>query len=304
MMELGVKLKEARESKELTLEDVQRLTKIQKRYLEAIEDGNLSIMPGKFYTRAFIRQYAEAVGLDPEILMDEYKSELPASPDEEYVNVSRTQTHRNGNTVKSSAFFSFLPKLMVAILIIGILVAGWYFYQKKIEPSTGAPADDDDTNTIEYQPSDQKEKNNSTSQSEPEPDQTNVQDNSKNEPEPTPEPELEQQKLSLVETIEGQKPRSTYELSNAEGVKLRFQSNGRSYLGVENGKGASFYATEINEDNSPKEFDLSSEQEINLNIGRAYELQFSINGVPFEYPVSTTEFEHQYIKIIVKNENQ
>ena len=34
-------------------------------------------MPGKFYVRAFIKQYAEAVGLEPEDFFEEYKSEIP-----------------------------------------------------------------------------------------------------------------------------------------------------------------------------------------------------------------------------------
>ena len=34
-------------------------------------------MPGNFYVRAFIKQYAEAVGLDPEELFEEFKNEIP-----------------------------------------------------------------------------------------------------------------------------------------------------------------------------------------------------------------------------------
>ncbi|WP_139037439.1 helix-turn-helix domain-containing protein, partial [Bacillus pumilus] len=62
MTELGKRLVEAREEKGMSLEDLQTVTKIQKRYLLAIEQGNYDIIPGKFYVRAFIKQYAEAVG--------------------------------------------------------------------------------------------------------------------------------------------------------------------------------------------------------------------------------------------------
>ncbi|MDA6131043.1 helix-turn-helix domain-containing protein, partial [Escherichia coli] len=49
----------------MSLDDLQKVTKIQKRYLMGIEEGDYSMMPGKFYVRAFIKQYAEAVGIEP-----------------------------------------------------------------------------------------------------------------------------------------------------------------------------------------------------------------------------------------------
>lgn len=66
MTELGNRLKEAREEKGMSLDDLQAATKIQKRYLTALEEGNYDVIPGKFYVRAFIKQYAEAVGLNSE----------------------------------------------------------------------------------------------------------------------------------------------------------------------------------------------------------------------------------------------
>ena len=65
MASVGQKLKDARIAKGLTLDDLQQTTKIQKRYLIAIEEGNYDALPGKFYVKAFARQYAETVGLNP-----------------------------------------------------------------------------------------------------------------------------------------------------------------------------------------------------------------------------------------------
>lgn len=73
LTELGTRLKEARLSKGYSLDDLQEITKIQKRYLVGIEEGNYSIMPGSFYVRAFIKQYAEAVGLDADEILAEFK---------------------------------------------------------------------------------------------------------------------------------------------------------------------------------------------------------------------------------------
>ncbi len=118
-MEIGARLKEAREARNMSLDDVQNETKIQNRYLQAIEKGDFSIMPGKFYTRAFIRQYAEAVGLDPELIMEEHANELPSSSEEEYIQYTRLQRHKDETSTKGSAIFTFLPKFIIGLLVIG-----------------------------------------------------------------------------------------------------------------------------------------------------------------------------------------
>lgn len=73
MNEIGQKLREARIEKGYTLDDLQQITKIQKRYLIAIEEGNFDALPGSFYVRAFIKQYAQTVGLDNDALLQNTK---------------------------------------------------------------------------------------------------------------------------------------------------------------------------------------------------------------------------------------
>ena len=70
MSELGQQLREARLEKGMSLDDVQEMTKIRKRYLEAIEAGDYKVLPGNFYVRAFIKTYAETVGLNPDQLLE------------------------------------------------------------------------------------------------------------------------------------------------------------------------------------------------------------------------------------------
>ncbi|NLG85516.1 MAG: helix-turn-helix domain-containing protein [Firmicutes bacterium] len=65
MRERGDFLRRAREEKGISLEEVQRRTKIRRRYLEALEEGDLQIIPGEVYLRGFLQNYAEAVGLSP-----------------------------------------------------------------------------------------------------------------------------------------------------------------------------------------------------------------------------------------------
>ncbi|MEW5933591.1 MAG: helix-turn-helix domain-containing protein, partial [Bacillota bacterium] len=58
MREIGELLRRTREEKGLTLKEAQVETKIRTRYLEALERGDDSVVPGEVYFRGFLRSYA------------------------------------------------------------------------------------------------------------------------------------------------------------------------------------------------------------------------------------------------------
>jgi hypothetical protein len=72
LKKLGEQLKQIREEKGLALEEIYQQTFIQVYNLKAIEEGNLRCLPEPFYIRAFIRKYANALGLDGNQLMAEF----------------------------------------------------------------------------------------------------------------------------------------------------------------------------------------------------------------------------------------
>lgn len=76
MSGIGEQLRKAREAKGLSISDIEKATKIQSRYLEAIENNEFDKLPGDFYVRAFIRQYAQIVGLDGKELLSQYQGEV------------------------------------------------------------------------------------------------------------------------------------------------------------------------------------------------------------------------------------
>ncbi|MGQ9778829.1 MAG: helix-turn-helix domain-containing protein [Bacillota bacterium] len=81
LRELGEFLRRTREEKGVSLEEIQRRTKIRRRYLEALEEGDLQIIPGEVYLRGFLQNYAEAVGLPPrEVLAFYDRLRAAASP--------------------------------------------------------------------------------------------------------------------------------------------------------------------------------------------------------------------------------
>lgn len=75
-----LELKSAREAKGLTLAQISDTTRIVENHLEAIERGDIAILP-QAYVRAFIREYADTVGLDPAQIMRKYDSMLTGVPE-------------------------------------------------------------------------------------------------------------------------------------------------------------------------------------------------------------------------------
>lgn len=72
MDEIGQTLRQAREEKGLSLEDVQAKTKINARFLNALETGDYDVLPTPVQARGFLRNYARALGLDPQPILDRY----------------------------------------------------------------------------------------------------------------------------------------------------------------------------------------------------------------------------------------
>lgn len=66
---LGETLRKTRLEKSITFEDAERVTRIPRKYLEALELENFGILPAPVYARGFLRSYASYLGLDPKELL-------------------------------------------------------------------------------------------------------------------------------------------------------------------------------------------------------------------------------------------
>jgi len=71
---IGQALKKARENKAMTVADVALATKAMEDHIKAIEDDNFDVFPAPVYARGFIKLYAECVGLNPQPLVQAYRS--------------------------------------------------------------------------------------------------------------------------------------------------------------------------------------------------------------------------------------
>lgn len=297
MSELGNRLKEAREAKGYSLEDLQEITKIQKRYLQGIEEGNYSMMPGKFYVRAFIKQYAEAVGLEPEEIFHEYQHEIPQTTSTEEIPLSRVKTKKS-ITGGNSKVFDFIPKVLIAILIIGALALLYYFFLLNAGKETENQVEEDGQ-SVNVEESDHLKDNTAENDKTEQSDQTDQEQDT----EATPDSEKEQedqpvnptQELVVV-TSKGRE--STYELKNADKFELKVVTTGETWINVLNGKGTSFFQGMLKTGATDSQtLDFSKETEAVIVIGRSTETEVFVNGQKLEYSVPPTEQVRQDITI-------
>ena len=72
MSSFGESLRRERELRGIDLREVAEATKISVRFLQALENGRIDILPGGIFPRAFVRQYASYLGLDAERTVAEF----------------------------------------------------------------------------------------------------------------------------------------------------------------------------------------------------------------------------------------
>ncbi|WP_127531699.1 helix-turn-helix domain-containing protein [Paenibacillus kobensis] len=141
MSDLGDLLKKAREQRGLSLEDVQEATKIRKRYLEAIETGDHKVLPGSFYVRAFVKTYAEAVGLDADDVLRLYKHEMPAAAPESVVEPIVRQPRKASQTSSDRwSKFGFTGIMLSFVIVIAVVV--WIYAIKANDGDNASKVDD------------------------------------------------------------------------------------------------------------------------------------------------------------------
>jgi cytoskeleton protein RodZ len=125
MFEIGNSLREARLRQALDFPEIEQATKIRAKYLRALEDEQFDILPGQTYVKGFLRTYAEYLGLDGQLYVDEYNSR--------YIHVDEETPLRarsSGPSVRTGPRFES-SVVLVALAAIGILTllvfAAWRF---------------------------------------------------------------------------------------------------------------------------------------------------------------------------------
>ena len=125
MGRIGEALREARESKNLTLRDAENATKIRMKYLEDLENENFANLPGRAYAIGFLKTYAKYLQIEDQALVEEYKA---TNRTEEYLQNQRVKSSVTKTIVKD--FQSKLYRILLIVVAIALLVGTNFLYNK------------------------------------------------------------------------------------------------------------------------------------------------------------------------------
>ncbi len=117
MFEIGTTLREARVRRKTTLQQAEDDTKIRVKYIQAMENEDFDVMPSPAYVKGFLRTYSAYLGLDANVILEEYRSRFEPYEDHEpfggHSALGRPRAHRRRNTL---AFVA-----IVCLMILGVL---------------------------------------------------------------------------------------------------------------------------------------------------------------------------------------
>jgi cytoskeleton protein RodZ len=116
---IGETLREARMRQRLDITDVEAQTKIRAKYLRALENEDFAMLPGATFVKSFLRTYAEFLGLDPHLLVEEYRARHDPRDESELTPFARPPRGRQRRPPPRP---SWLPIAGAVVVIVALLL--------------------------------------------------------------------------------------------------------------------------------------------------------------------------------------
>lgn len=122
MATVGQELKRERELRGISLKEIADSTKINMRFLRALENDQMDFLPGKFFTKGIIRTYAEYIGLESDKILDLYyetkrleeeKEETESEPE-----TDQEAEQKNQRIIQSTAWIIFVFAVLLVVYFV------------------------------------------------------------------------------------------------------------------------------------------------------------------------------------------
>ena len=122
MFEIGNSLREARLRQSFEFPRIETETKIRGKYLRALEEEQFEVLPGDTYVKGFLRTYADYLGLDGQLYVDEYNSRFTTA--EEITAAPSTPRRRRPRPVESNLVVVALAGIVAVTVLVVVGLAG------------------------------------------------------------------------------------------------------------------------------------------------------------------------------------
>jgi cytoskeleton protein RodZ len=123
VFEIGNSLREARLRQGLEISRVENETKIRGKYLRALEDEQFEVLPGDTYVKGFLRTYADYLGLDGQLYLDEYNSRFAAAEEISFAQ-SASPKKRPRRRVESNLVVVALAAIVAVTVLVVVGLSG------------------------------------------------------------------------------------------------------------------------------------------------------------------------------------
>jgi hypothetical protein len=124
VFELGNSLREARTRQGLDLPQAELATKIRGKYLRALEEEHFDALPAETYVKGFLRAYADFLGLDGQLYVDEYESRFVA---ESFVDAPARRTSTRRQRELSFERRAVVLALVGVSALAALVIVAWKF---------------------------------------------------------------------------------------------------------------------------------------------------------------------------------
>lgn len=122
MADIGSTLREKRMRERIDITTVESATKIRAKYLRALENEEWDQLPGPTFVRTFLRTYAEYLGLDPKMLVEEYKQRFERPGPQDLMPFST----RAGGGRKPPRPSRAIPPIVFLVLLVAVLLVALF----------------------------------------------------------------------------------------------------------------------------------------------------------------------------------
>ncbi len=127
MFEIGNSLREARVRQQLEFAELEQATKVRSRYLRALEEESFDTLPAQTYVKGFLRTYADYLGLDGQLYVDEYNSRFATGEEDHREPVVARRTSNVGSHHRRVENRWVLFALAAIAAVFALVIAAWKF---------------------------------------------------------------------------------------------------------------------------------------------------------------------------------